>query len=289
MAYAIGIDIGGSNLRMARIARDGCLTGHVAEAVNRVPEAAVARILARCRELDDSSVSAVGIGIPGRVDVGRLEVLSGGYIDLAGTKLVERLENALGKPVVIDNDCSMALVAEMALGAARGHRNAVMFTIGTGIGGAVAMDGRVVHGAGTAGQLGHITVQQGGPLCNCGRRGCVESLSSGTALGLCIAEAGLPTTTRVEDLLRASDAGEARAIAVLKRWIEPLRSAIDSMVAAVAPEIVLLGGGLGAAAQEALRHAPALSSWYQCPVEAARLGDEAGVIGAGLVALTVAG
>lgn len=289
MSHAIGVDIGGSNLRTARTDRDGRLSGRISESINRNPRAVLERIVERCRELDDSSVGAVGIGIPGRVDVGRREVLSGGYIDLAGIGFVEQLEDALGKPVVIGNDCSMALAAEMALGAARGCPNVVMFTIGTGIGGAVAIDGHVVHGAGTAGQLGHICVQQGGALCNCGRRGCVETLSSGTALGQRIAEAGLPAGIRVEDLLRASDTGEPLATGVLERWIQPLRSAIDSMVAAVAPDIVLLGGGLGAAARAALSHAPALSPWYQCPVEAARLGDEAGVVGAGLVALTAAG
>ena len=184
MVQAIGVDIGGSNLRVARIAPDGRLSGRASAAVSRVPEAAVAQILERCHELDDPSVSSVGIGIPGRVDVTRRKILSGGYVDLAGTNLVARLEAALGKPVAVGNDCSMALAAEMTLGAAQGHRNVVMFTIGTGIGGAVAMGGQVVHGAGTAGQLGHITVAQGGPPCNCGRCGCVETLSSGTALGL---------------------------------------------------------------------------------------------------------
>ena len=254
------------------------------ESISRDADLVVGRILDLCRDVATSSVKGIGIGLPGRVDARRRVALSGGYVDFAGTRLVERIEDATGLPVAIDNDCNMALVAEMAFGAARGCRNVVMFTIGTGIGGALALDGLVVRGAATAGQLGHLSVVDEGLLCNCGRRGCVETTSSGSALGRLIGEAGLPPGTRVEDLRAASAMGEARAADVLRRWAAPLRAAIDSMVAAVAPDIVLLGGGLGDAAREALEYAPAISPWYQCRVEAALLGDDAGVIGAGLTA-----
>ena len=285
MRSALGVDIGGTNLRVARVTADGRIAERRSESITRDPEAVMARLIGLCRELDDPTVDAIGIGVPGRVDPRRREVLSGGYVDLAGHDLARRVEAALGKAVTVDNDCSMALVAEMALGAAQGFGNVIMFTIGTGIGGAVALDGRIAHGAATAGQLGHITVEPDGQPCNCGRRGCVETTSSGTALGRHIAGAGLPPETRVEALLLAAERGDAVATRVLTRWARPLRAAIDSMVAAVAPELVLLGGGLGRAARAALDHAPALSPWYQCRVEAARLGDDAGVIGCALAAL----
>ena len=285
---AIGIDIGGSNLRAARVDADGRIEQHISEEIRLNPDDVVRRVAELWRALDQPDVVAVGIGVPGRVDARRREVLSGGYVDLAGTQMAERLEGVFGRPVVIDNDCNMALVAEMAIGAARGCRDVVMFTIGTGIGGAIALDGAVVRGTATAGQLGHLTVEADGPLCNCGRRGCVETTSSGRALGRHIAEAGLPQAVRAEDLMRRADAGDAAAAQVLMRWVGPLRCAIDSMVAAVAPERVLLGGGLGHAASVALARAPAVSPWYQCPVAAARLGDDAGVIGAGLAAVRAA-
>lgn len=282
--WTIGVDVGGSNLRAARVGRDGALDDRRSERISRDPDAAVSRIRDLCRDLGSSPVAGIGIGIPGRVDGRRRRVLSGGYIDFAASRLVERIEDAVGVPVSIDNDCNMALVAEMAVGAARGARDVVMFTIGTGIGGAVALDGVVARGAGTAGQLGHLTVAADGPPCNCGRRGCVETLSSGSALGRRVAEAGFPPETRLDDLEAAAARGDARAEAVLSGWIAPLRSAIDSMVAAVCPDLVLLGGGLGGAAAAALVRAPAASPWYQCAVRAALLGDEAGVIGAGLAA-----
>lgn len=286
---AIGVDIGGSNLRAALVAGNGSLTERSSERIGSSPDAVVARIRDLCRALSTPAVSAIGIGVPGRVDGRRGTVLSGGYVDLSSAGLVERIEDATGLPVAIDNDCNMALVAEMAIGAAQGQGNVVMFTIGTGIGGALALDGQVVRGAATAGQLGHLTVARDGAPCNCGRRGCVETTSSGTALGRHIGEAGLSPDTRVEELIAAAACGDARSGEVLLNWVGPLRSAIDSMVAAVCPDLVLLGGGLGRAAHEALARAPAVSPWYRCPVAAALLGDDAGVIGSGLLAARAIG
>ncbi len=283
-SLTIGVDVGGTNLRVAHVTSDGRPEGRHGESIARDPDAVAGRIRDLCRGLATSSVTGIGIGLPGRVDARRRQALSGGYIDFAGTRLAERIQDAIGLPVVLDNDCNMALLAEMALGAARGCRNVVMFTIGTGIGGALALDGIVVRGGGTAGQLGHLTVAEGGAVCNCGRRGCVETTSSGSALGRHIREAGLPPGTRVEDLQAASASGDTPAAGVLRRWAAPLRVAIDTMVAAVAPDVVLLGGGLGEAARAALEGAPPLSPWYRCRVEAALLGDDAGVIGAGLTA-----
>jgi glucokinase len=177
----------------------------------------------------------------------------------------------------------MALQAEMAKGAATGHDNIVMFTIGTGIGGAVAEGGRIVRGRATAGQLGHIGVDLDGEPCKCGRRGCVETTSSGTALGRHRARAGLGPEVSVDELF-ARDA-DAVARGILDAWARPLRAAIDTAVAMFNPDLVLLGGGLGGAAHQALADLPALAPWYQAPVLPAALGDDAGVIGAGLQAL----
>lgn len=283
---AIGIDIGGTNLRAGRVSERGDVAGWISEKISKHPGSVLDRLSAICRCLNDGSVRGIGIGVPGRVDSRRRIVLSGGYLDLGQVKLVECLELASGLTVNLDNDCNMALVAEMTRGAAQGASNVVMFTIGTGIGGAVATDGRILRGRATAGQLGHLTIDREGVVCACGRSGCVETMSSGTALGRMIAEAGMPSGVGVDDLFERERRGDPSSTSILDRWAKPLRAAIDSMVAAVDPELVLLGGGLGHAAFRALARAPARSEWYQCPIAAAQLGDSAGVIGAALAVFT---
>jgi glucokinase len=279
---AIGIDIGGTNVRAACVDASGRIVEHVAERTSRDAHALLARLVAMVQQLDRPEVAGIGIGVPGRVDARHGRVLSGGYVDLSTVSLVDAIGAQTGKPVLVDNDCNMALTAEIAVGAARGSRQVAMLTIGTGIGGALALDGAVLRGLRSAGQLGHVTVEAGGLPCNCGRRGCVETTSSGTALGRHIAEAGLPANSTADSVLALARQGDERAIRVLQAWAGPLRAAIDSIVAAFDPELFLLGGGLGQAACAALEWAPALSPWYQCPVRPATLGDDAGVIGAAL-------
>ncbi|MBZ9726397.1 ROK family protein [Mesorhizobium sp. CO1-1-11] len=285
-SMAIGIDIGGTNLRAARISCTGEFLERLSEKSAPDPELVLGRIADMVRLLDTPDVAAIGVGVPGRVDARRGAVLSGGYVNLASVALVQRLESMTGKPVIVDNDCNMALAAEMALGAGQGHDNIAMFTIGTGIGGAVVQNRRIMRGRATAGQLGHITVDVNGELCACGRRGCVETTSSGTALGRHIARAGLGPEVSVDQLFARDAAGDIQARGILEAWARPLRAAIDTTVAVFDPDLVLLGGGLGRAAHRALGHAPALAPWYQCPVAPAQLGDDAGVIGAGLQALS---
>jgi glucokinase len=190
--------------------------------------------------------------------------------------------------VAIENDAAMALLAEHALGAARGCESAVLLTVGTGIGGAALEGGRLLRGRGTAGQLGHLVVHEGGQPCPCGRHGCLETESSGSAFARHLAEAGLPEGTRAEDLLARP--GDPAAGRVLAAWAAPMRRAILTLAAALGPEAILLGGGAGGAMAQALaRLPPDPSGWFEAPVRPAALGDAAGVVGAGLAALDAAG
>jgi glucokinase len=190
----------------------------------------------------------------------------------------------MGLPTTLENDAHMALLAELRLGAAEYAEHVVLFTVGTGIGGAVAVARVVIRARGNAGQLGHLAMDPTGPVCNCGRRGCSEVLASGMALNHLIADAGLGGDT-AEALLERREA-DPLAADVLRRWAGAWRDAIDTVVAVVDPDLVVLGGGLGSVAVAALQTCPpSASEWFRCPVVAAALGDEAGVIGAGLRAL----
>jgi glucokinase len=281
MASAIGIDIGGTRLRAARIT-DGVIEDRATAPSSPDPEVVLSRILNLVEQVRGPDVAALGIGVPGQVHTATRRVLSGGYVNLSGLDFAALVEAATGLPVTIENDATMALLGEAAHGAAKGLQNVVMLTIGTGIGGAILDGGKVLRGSGAAGQLGHLCVDPNGRPCVCGRIGCVETVSSGTAFATHLAELGLPADTRAEDLLLRTD---APARAVIAAWATPLRAAIDSLIATCNPDCVVIGGGAGAGAFAALATVPARGVWYSAPVLAATLGDDAGVIGAATAAI----
>ncbi|MDZ4311647.1 MAG: ROK family protein [Cypionkella sp.] len=281
MGTAIGIDIGGTRLRAARIT-GGVIEARASAESARNPATVTARVLDLVAKVRTAAVTAIGIGVPGQVHTTTRQVLSGGYVDLSGFDFAAAIEAATALPVTLENDATMALLGEAAYGAAKGKHNVVMLTIGTGIGGAILDQGQILRGRGAAGQLGHIGIDPQGRPCVCGKIGCVETTSSGTAFGVHLAEAGLPPDTRAEDLLKRSD---PNARAVIHAWAAPLRAAIDSLIATLNPDYVLIGGGAGAAAHAALAQFPAAPSWFKAPVLAASLGDDAGVIGAATTAL----
>jgi glucokinase len=284
----IGVDIGGTNIRAARISAAGEILCKKVAGGSRDREMAIGMIIGLIREMDGPDIAAIGIGVPGRTNARTGEVLSGGFLDLSGCDFKELIEQVFGKPVAVANDCSMALIGETRVGAARGVASAVMLTIGTGIGGAAMEDGRIVSGKQSAGQLGHLIVNHAGRRCVCGQRGCVETESSGTALRRHLDEAGYPSEMRFEHILPLVHAGDDRALSVIRAWTGPLRAAIGTLAASFDPAVLLLGGGMGQAAIDALAFLPEASGWYKTVVRAAALGDDAGVIGAGLAAYDLA-
>lgn len=286
---AIGVDIGGTNLRLARIDANGTILDTRAERVSGDGAFVAERVKLLCLDLLTEDVGSIGIGIPGRVDFTARQALSGGFLDFAGTDLARQVEDSTGRRVVLDTDCNMALVGEVAIGAAVGATNVVMLTIGTGIGGAVMAGGSILRGRSSAGQLGHLTVDLHGLPCKCGRAGCVETTSSGTALGRLIAADQWPAGTTAEDLLARAAAGDARADRLTSAWAEPLRAALDSIAASFDPQIIVIGGGLGKAAFAALERTSAKSPWYQYDLVRARLADNAGVVGGAFAGLQAYG
>lgn len=286
---AIGVDVGGSRIRVGRIARDGSLQERRAEPVERAKDAFAAQLLRLVIALRSDTDRAVGIGIPGRVDARAGVIRSAGYLEIAGLDLPRIVERETSLPVRIENDATMALLSE-ARACPEGTRGLIlMLTVGTGIGGALLEDGAPWHGGGFAGQFGHIVVAKDGPPCNCGRQGCVETFSSGTALARLVTEAELPEGTRAAELFERANRGDKVCSHVLGRWARPMQRAIESLVAMADPWRVIVGGGLGTEMVLALETLPARSDWFPLPVEAATLGDKAGVIGAGLRGLQAIG
>ncbi|MBV6657527.1 MAG: ROK family protein, partial [Devosiaceae bacterium] len=280
-------DVGGTNIRAARITPSGTIVDHRIERVANTREGFASQIAAMVAEVKDASCVGVGVGIPGRVDAHTNRIVSAGYLDIAGLDLVALLDGAHGLPTTVENDALMALIAEVHCRLDAKDGLILMVTIGTGIGGAIIEDQSPWYGGGFAGQFGHLVVadasaERDDPVCNCGRYGCVETLSSGTALRALMAEARLPDSVRAGDLLARAEAGDDVASGILDRWSAPFHRALETLTSAFDPRLIVIGGGLGQEMVQALQRTEQRSLWFDVPFEAARFRDDAGVIGAGL-------
>ena len=303
-AVAIGIDIGGTHLRAARVTADGDLH----EAVRRqTPAHAPAQLVDVLVEVIEGFNGGlpVGIGMAGLVSIDGT-VRYGPNIGIRDLPLARELEQRVGRAITVLNDASAATFAEQRVGSARGYLDVVMFTLGTGVGGGVTQAGDLVLGrSGYAGETGHMIVSEGGRRCPCGNRGCIEAYASGTAIGAIardrLAEGDEASSLRdrdrvdgraVSDAAHAGDAVAQDVLATAGRW---LGTAAASVVNVLDPDIIVVGGGAASntapwllpAAQRAMRERLLGAEFREPPaIELATLGDDAGTVGAGLYAAT---
>lgn len=309
-AVAVGIDIGGTNLRAARVTADGRVLAHTS-APTPSPRgdgqtnggAALVDAILDVRSALGDPVLPLGIGIAATVDrQGRLTATPN--LDAEDVPLGDLLRRAVDQPLRIANDAVAAVWAEHRVGAARGVDDVILVTIGTGVGGGAVIAGNLVEGAhGMATEFGHLVIHEGGRLCPCGVFGCLEAYASGRAFGEIAAERlaegrGSPALAaggRVDGVAvtRAAVAGDPLAIEVLVEAGRMLGVGLASLVNALDPELILVGGGAGAAAgtwllpaaREAMASRVMGHRHRRLPeVRMAALGDEAGVVGAALLA-----
>lgn len=299
---AIGVDIGGTQLRAAVITADG-------EVLHRLRHATVAHDEASLLEALGRVITDLGPGLPVGVGIAGLvtpdgTVRYGPNIGVRDVPLAARLAEVTDAPVVVANDGSTAALAEQRIGAGRRCSDVLLVTLGTGIGGGVVLGGQVLLGRnGFAGEVGHVIVSADGRRCPCGNRGCIEAYASGTAMGS-IARERLARTSEASTLrdadrvdgrrvTRAAADGDALAGGVLSECGTWLGIALSSLVNTLDPDIVLLGGGAAAdsapwllpAARATLASNVVGSGWrVPPPVELAALGDDAGIVGAALLA-----
>jgi glucokinase len=252
-------------------------------------------------------VDAVGFGIPSLVQAGTGVSVSSVHLPLADVPFRDLMRERLGVPVFVDNDVNLAALAEQRLGAGRGALVMVMLTLGTGIGGAIVIDGRIYRGAdGAAGELGHVTVDLDGPPClgNCPNRGCLEAFVSGpaiareaervgaarpgSALGRALAQ-GAPITGELVNELAMR--GDDDACGVMASVGERLGAGLVGIVNTFNPEVVVIGGGAARAGDLLLEPARRVvaaralrPSRDRVRIVQAALGEDAGMIGAALFA-----
>jgi glucokinase len=305
---SIGLDVGGTKIA-AGVVSGGTVLERLEQPTPAGGPGAVEMMFEMVAALRarHPAVEAVGVGAAGMVDwpAGHIRwAPNNAYHDLP---LRKRLAEVTGLPAVVDNDANAAAWAEARYGAGAGHRNVLVVTVGTGVGGGFILDGRLFRGStGIGGEFGHITVAAEGPVCGCGNRGCLEAVASGTALGRAgraAAEAsptgtmatlaGGPQQVTGEIVFAAAQAGDPAAIELFDRLGEWLGVGLGSLVTLLDPEVVVIGGGLIAVGELLLNparlalpaHTFSRDRRVLPPVVAASLGQAAGLIGAADLAL----
>lgn len=301
MVTTVGIDLGGTKLLAVRV-EDGAV---VARELFATPgedfmESAVAAI----RELWSDDVAALGAGIAGLVRYPEGVFVWGPHVPGVNVPVRAILEDEFGVPAAVDNDANTAALAELHSGAAVGRSHALLVTLGTGIGGAVIAGGDVYRGSSFAGEWGHMLYQANGLQCDCGKRGCWETVASGPALarlgrefhalnpGGPLAKVLQSGDFTAETLTAAADAGDETARGLVSQVGAALGRGLCSLIAIFDPELIVVGGGLGSVGESLLGPARRVAADALHggthrplpPIVVAELGPEANAIGAALLA-----
>jgi glucokinase len=284
------VDVGGTKIRAGLVARDGSVGRSLeVETPGEGPEPFFAALEHIVEELLPDGPAAIGIGIPMNIDRRTGMALGAANLPLVSLDVTGRVRERFDLPVGLENDGNATALAEWRCGAARGTSDVVALALGTGVGGGLVLDGRLFRGWT---EIGHIVVEADGPPCqgNCHGHGHLEALVSGEA-ACRIAREIWGEDADAHRLVDEAAAGDDRAVAALGRIGHVLGLAIGSLWNVFSPDVVVVGGGFGAAAwpfmqaaafsaarREALRPAD-----RELEIVPAELGDDAGLVGAGLV------
>ncbi|MDX6323831.1 MAG: glucokinase [Nocardioidaceae bacterium] len=305
MSYAVGVDIGGTKIAAGVVDEHGKILEKVRHATPKDdPVALVSTVEALVNDLRTRhDIAAIGVGAAGFVSSDRRRVLFGAHVAFGDDPLADPLEDALGLPVVVENDANAAAWAEYSLGAGRGVPDQLMVAVGTGIGGGIIFGGRLYRGGhGIAAEIGHIGVVRDGRPCQCGRRGCLEQYASGSSLTdsgraavaagqaphLLEAAGGDPKAVTGAMITQLARGGEAEAVALFAELGDWLGLGIATFVAVLDPTLVILGGGVGDAGdvlltptRQSMERELTGRGHHPGPnLRLAALGNDAGLIGA---------
>ena len=306
--YAFGIDLGGTTAKIGLFTTSGALlekwevatdTSHAGE---HILENLAAAILGKMKEqsIQPEQVEGVGIGVPGRVlDSSIVPIVCANLGGWGERNVSAQLSGLLdGRKDLVGNDANVGALGEIWMGAAKGAKNAVMVTLGTGVGGGVVVNGKVIDGVhGAGGEIGHITVNRHETaVCGCGKRGCLEQYSSATGVVRCMKKLldenpDTPCVLRgtefaAKDVFDAARNGDALAAREVDEMSDTLGMALANIASTVDPEAFLVGGGVARAGD--VLFAPlnkhfqeyAFKSCRETPIKQASLGNDAGIYGA---------
>ena len=306
--YAFGIDLGGTTAKIGLFTTSGALlekwevATDTSNAGEHILENLAAAVLGKMKEqsIQPEQVEGVGIGVPGPVlDSSIVPIVCANLGGWGERNVSAQLSGLLdGLKVLVGNDANVAALGEIWMGAAKGAKNAVMVTLGTGVGGGVVVNGKVIDGVhGAGGEIGHITVNRHETaVCGCGKRGCLEQYSSATGVVRCMKKLldenpDTPCVLRgtefaAKDVFDAARNGDALAAREVDEMSDTLGMALAIIASTVDPEAFLVGGGVARAGD--VLFAPlnkhfqeyAFKSCRETPIKQASLGNDAGIYGA---------
>lgn len=315
MSFSIGIDFGATHLRAGVVhVADGSIYARakIETHGNEGVQPVIARIAALCEQIvaesgvPRSNIRAVGIGAPGHVDLdsGITRFLPNLPADWVNVPLAAQLEARTGFRVALLNDARALTLGEFSFGAGRGATTMVCFTIGTGVGGGLVINKKLyLANGGAAGEIGHQVVARDGLPCTCGGRGCLEVYASGPAIAAqgvravltkqptCLADWAKGDLNRITTamMFQAAEHGDTVVREIFDRTGEYIGIAASNMVVAIAPDKIVFGGGVMQAGEwllgpirRTVRERVHLTPTERTEIVAAKLGDEAGVLGAAI-------
>jgi glucokinase len=311
----VGIDLGGTKILAAVVTAENAILGRA-----KVPTpahegaAAILQAIVTCVDqaladagLNRSAVAAAAVGSPGPLDPATGVILFSSNLNVREFALGPSLAVELGCPVAVENDVRVGGYAEFRLGAGKGYNDVIAAFVGTGIGGCIIMGGQVLKGAtGNAGEIGHLVIKANGARCGCGARGCLEALASRTAITRRVNKQirkGTPTILREKiarkagklksgDLAEAVAMGDLVAVTAVSRAAVYLGLGLVGLINALGPEVVVIGGGVAEAlgdkwiaqVREVARRQSLVDPDDKIRITQAALGDDAGILGAALIA-----
>lgn len=308
--YVIGVDLGGTKISTAISTIEGNILANVvlptkaeegeAAVLGRIVQSIDEVIVGSSTSIDE--IEAIGIGSPGPLDAKKGIIITTPNLPFKDYNLVQPLKEKYNIPVYLDNDANAAAIGEYMFGAGKGKNSIVYFTVSTGVGGGAVLDGEVYRGhTSNALEIGHTTVDPNGPRCNCGNLGCLEAMSSGTAIAKKGKEA---VSTNVETSLKKHDtvtsyevfkeaeAGDEVAKDIIDNALTYLGIGVANAIATFDPEMIIIGGGVSKAGdivfdtvKKVVNKRCFKSMAESCEIVPAGLGSDAGVVGA--VALAI--
>jgi len=298
--YSIGVDLGGTNLRAAAISSGGELLEKISGSTNLSAgrDAVIADIVAAIQTLQArhgaGGLAGVGIGVPGFILIEQGVIVGSNNLpEFENFPVRDEIQRRLGKPVILENDANAAALGEKWVGAGREVNDLVLLTLGTGIGGGIISNGRVLHGyVGMAGEIGHMTVVPYGNPCGCGNFGCLEKHASATAVEAMAQMLHLGEGATSKDVYEMAAAGNEKARMVFTAMGRALGVALSTLINLFNFPLYLLSGGMLPAWEF---FAPAMFSEVQARsftyrnaktgIAQAVLGNEAGLFGAAYLPL----